>query len=158
MDKKMTNLATDVDMIMVQKEEKEIYTRQLTGSKSKRSRRMEEICNEVGEWKKSVKWELGMSEGAYQRAGAYKLSDAEVVRQYQQQISTEYWKIKEHIKERDPEQVWMVVKGIILEAARRACGTSKVRKNQKQTAWWTPQIKEDVEDIEEGKTKDNRRY
>ncbi|KAK9692909.1 hypothetical protein QE152_g34810 [Popillia japonica] len=36
MDKKMTNLAMDVDMIMVQKEEKEIYTRQLTGSKSKK--------------------------------------------------------------------------------------------------------------------------
>lgn len=80
----------------------------------------------------------------YETIRAYKLNDAEVVRQYQQQISTEYWKIKEHIKERDPEQVWMVVKGIILEAARRACGTSKVRKNQKQTAWWTPQIKEEV--------------
>ncbi|KAK9702155.1 hypothetical protein QE152_g30131 [Popillia japonica] len=73
----------------------------------------------------------------YETIRAYKLNDAEVVRQYQQQISTEYWKIKEHIKERDPEQVWMAVKGIILEAVRQY-------QQQISTEYW--KIKEHIKE------------
>ncbi|CAH2008634.1 unnamed protein product [Acanthoscelides obtectus] len=44
------------------------------------------------------------------------------------------------------EQVWRKFKDTIFESARDVCDLSKMNKNMKQTAWWTPETKQHVKE------------
>ncbi|KAJ8949832.1 hypothetical protein NQ318_000531 [Aromia moschata] len=44
------------------------------------------------------------------------------------------------------EQSWRILKDSLVTAAKETCGTKRINKGKKQTAWWTNEIKAEIKE------------
>ena len=74
---------------------------------------------------------------------SYKLKSKDIYKKYQNEIRESIkYKIVNNTLSLDED--WNQWKEMIINAARKVCGTNKQNKQKKQTSWWNNQIKEQI--------------
>nr|CAI5845205.1 unnamed protein product [Callosobruchus analis] len=72
----------------------------------------------------------------------HKLREEETAQKFRNLVEQKIGEIYDQVADWTTERTWQALKEILLEAARRVCGVSKINKSMQQTAWWTREIKE----------------
>lgn len=75
----------------------------------------------------------------------YKLRNRDTAREYQQETEKRIQDRLDEIKQESTQQGWNILKNIIIGTATEICGVYKKDNRRKQTAWWTKEIREEVE-------------
>lgn len=77
---------------------------------------------------------------------SYKLKNKETAAKYEERVNKGLENGPDRTENNSIEEKWKLFKNTVIQAAKDICGTSKVNKNKKQTAWWTDEIKQQVKD------------
>lgn len=75
---------------------------------------------------------------------SYKLNNKEVAERYRSRVN-ELIEATSTSNNCDLEHLWGNFKNILLEAGKEICGTTKINRGRKQTAWWNTEIKREVQ-------------
>lgn len=75
---------------------------------------------------------------------AYKLKVERIARLYENKVDKELEKIQVDLSSLELEEMWLLLRKTIIQAAKEVCGTFRRNNNKKQTAWWTEEVKQQV--------------
>lgn len=73
----------------------------------------------------------------------YRLSDKKIAQTYGNRVEAMLGEIG-GIENFGLENMWEKFKSVLVKAAKEVCGTTKVNRSRKQTAWWNEDIKQEV--------------
>lgn len=74
---------------------------------------------------------------------SYRLNNENIATKYRTEIKKEI-EARINDSELSAKELWNHFKDIVIDTAKKVCGTFKTNKDKKQTAWWTDEIKKQV--------------
>lgn len=74
----------------------------------------------------------------------YKLNEPEIAKLFRERVENEMDNIFEDAENRNIDDLYIELESTLLKAAKDVCGTIRVRKNRKQTRWWSKEILKEV--------------
>lgn len=80
----------------------------------------------------------------YEKVRTYKLSITEIAQKYRQEVEQKIELLPQCVAHKNVEETWQVLKEIILNAAKGACGTAKINRSKKQTSLWNKQVNMEI--------------
>lgn len=98
----------------------------------------------VADWRANNDKTVEIESRSQEVIKSYKLTENRIAQQFSEKIDIMLETINIDIKELNVEQTWQLFKDVLLKAGREICGTTRLNRWRKQTAWWNNQIKEQV--------------
>lgn len=80
----------------------------------------------------------------YETIRSYKLTNEKIKKKFEEMVNNEMGKIMANMEEYSAERLWNDFKDVIIESAKKVCGTCKITNNKRQTAWWNEEIRQQV--------------
>lgn len=97
-------------------------------------------CQRVGNNKNKVELRNNNSKETIKN---YRLMIREVADKYTKKVEEMIGETRNK-KYHNVEEAWETFRNTLISAARETCGTSKINRNKKQTAWWNDNVKREV--------------
>ena len=135
-----------IDYILIEKNSRKLI-------KDVRVRRGPEIYSDhlllVGSFKTTNKCEIREKKEQNRNSTqisikSYKLQEAETAEKYESMVNNELQRCKYDTEKMDGEEMWNILKNILIKAAAQVCGINKINKRCKKTAWWNDEIKKEI--------------
>ncbi|XP_045471756.1 uncharacterized protein LOC123678663 [Harmonia axyridis] len=83
-----------------------------------------------------------LNEG-YENIKSYKLREMSVAEEYRKDVEENMTRVEIGVEE-GVEEVWGRFKNILMESAKRVCGSVKIGRNRRGTAWWNDNLKRQI--------------
>lgn len=81
----------------------------------------------------------------FENIKSYKLRRKEIAKKYEKVLNEKIQRTSGTVNYTNIEELWNDFKMNIINAAKEVCGVNKRNNAKKQTAWWTEDIKKEVE-------------